>query len=217
MRPGGPYHVTQAPLVRMRPVVNAEGDPVAWERGPEIDHPAVYDLCRCGRSATQPFCDGSESRDAWSDSEVADRRPSAERRREFGSGPVVLTDDRSLCSGARFCSVGKDSAWTLAMQTEDPERRLLLTEMVARCPSGRLEYRLVGSPMPVEEELSPEIAVTKDGPLWVRGGIPIEAAGGFRYEVRNRVTLCRCGASGNKPFCDGSHIRVGFRDARAND
>ena len=50
------------------------------------------------------------------------------------------------------------------------------------------------------------------GPLWVRGGIPVIAADGFAYEVRNRVTLCRCGASANKPFCDGSHFKVGFRD-----
>ena len=50
------------------------------------------------------------------------------------------------------------------------------------------------------------------GPLWLRGGIPVISADGFAYEVRNRMTLCRCGASANKPFCDGSHFKVGFRD-----
>jgi CDGSH-type Zn-finger protein len=48
--------------------------------------------------------------------------------------------------------------------------------------------------------------------LWVRGGIPVISADGFAYEVRNRVTLCRCGASANKPFCDGSHYKISFRD-----
>jgi hypothetical protein len=43
------------------------------------------------------------------------------------------------------------------------------------------------------------------GPVWVRGGIPVEAANGKTYEIRNRVTLCRCGKSSNKPFCDSSH------------
>ena len=46
----------------------------------------------------------------------------------------------------------------------------------------------------------------------VRGGIQIESADGFKYEVRNRVTLCRCGKSQNKPFCDGTHAQIKFRD-----
>jgi CDGSH-type Zn-finger protein len=44
----------------------------------------------------------------------------------------------------------------------------------------------------------------------VLGGIPVETADGFTYEARNRQLLCRCGASLNKPFCDGSHRRVKF-------
>jgi D-arabinose 1-dehydrogenase-like Zn-dependent alcohol dehydrogenase len=50
------------------------------------------------------------------------------------------------------------------------------------------------------------------GPLWVRGGITVESGDGTRYETRNRVTLCRCGASSNKPFCDGSHAALAFDD-----
>jgi CDGSH-type Zn-finger protein len=51
------------------------------------------------------------------------------------------------------------------------------------------------------------------GPLWVRGGIPVESGHDGRvYESRSRVTLCRCGRSQNKPFCDGTHAAIGFRD-----
>jgi CDGSH-type Zn-finger protein len=50
------------------------------------------------------------------------------------------------------------------------------------------------------------------GPLWVRGGIPITSSDGKRLEVRNRVALCRCGASKNKPYCDGTHVSIHFRD-----
>jgi CDGSH-type Zn-finger protein len=46
----------------------------------------------------------------------------------------------------------------------------------------------------------------------VRGGIPVVGADGVTYEVRNRQALCRCGASSNKPFCDGSHASIGFKD-----
>ena len=48
--------------------------------------------------------------------------------------------------------------------------------------------------------------------VWLKGGIALESADGKKYETRNRVTLCRCGQSGNKPFCDGTHIDCGFDD-----
>jgi hypothetical protein len=63
----------------------------------------------------------------------------------------------------------------------------------------------------VEPEYEPSIAAIADGPLWVRGAIKVQAADGFAYEQRNRITLCRCGQSENKPFCDGSHKEAGFR------
>ena len=65
----------------------------------------------------------------------------------------------------------------------------------------------------IEPDFEPSIGLVMDtqagkmGPLWVRGGIPIESADGKTYEIRNRVTLCRCGKSSNKPFCDGSHLK----------
>jgi len=55
------------------------------------------------------------------------------------------------------------------------------------------------------------VVVEEDGPYWVRGGVRIESADGHVWETRNRVTLCRCGASSNKPFCDATHDEIGFR------
>jgi hypothetical protein len=95
-------------------------------------------------------------------------------------------------------------------RTDDPEVRARLLRMVLNCPSGRLEASL-GDGEWIEPEYRTSIAVVRDGPLWVRGGIPIEAPDGFVYEVRNRVTLCRCGQSSNHPFCDGTHEAIGFR------
>jgi CDGSH-type Zn-finger protein len=71
---------------------------------------------------------------------------------------------------------------------------------------------------PIEHPLAPAIGVVEDpalgcsGPLYVQGGIPIHSSDGKRYEVRNRVALCRCGVSANKPFCNGSHASLGFDD-----
>jgi CDGSH-type Zn-finger protein len=208
----GPYRVTGAPLIRMRRVPDDDGEMLRWDRGATLREDGPYDLCRCGQSRSKPFCDGTEEEIGFDGTEVADRSPTAGRRYEYGDGPVVLTDDPSLCARATFCDARSTDAWALAEQTEDPLKRAMLIRMAERCPSGRLEYHLPPDTTPIEKDHAPDITVVDDGPLWVRGGIPIESVDGFEYEVRNRVTLCRCGKSKNKPFCDGSHIRARFRD-----
>ena len=70
----------------------------------------------------------------------------------------------------------------------------------------------------IEPELEPSIDILQDeelnvsGPIYVKGYIPIESADGDVYEVRNRQTLCRCGKSKIKPFCDSAHVKSNFRD-----
>lgn len=89
--------------------------------------------------------------------------------------------------------------------------RQIAIEEAANCPSGRLIVWDKNGHS-VEPDLDPSIALVVlsghgiVGPIWVRGGIPVESADGHLYQVRNRVTLCRCGKSKNKPFCDSSHI-----------
>jgi CDGSH-type Zn-finger protein len=209
----GPYRVTGAPLVRMRRVREEDGEMLRWERGPVLKEEEAYELCRCGQSRTMPYCDGSEKSGGFNGTEAADRTPTAERRYEYGDGPVVLTDDESLCATATFCDARSTDAWTLAEDTDDPLKRAMLIRMVQRCPSGRLTYYLPPDLEFIEQELPQEIAVVDDGPLWVRGGVPVESSDGTEYEVRNRVTLCRCGNSQNKPFCDGTHVRTRFRES----
>jgi CDGSH-type Zn-finger protein len=69
-----------------------------------------------------------------------------------------------------------------------------------------------------EPKFDPAISLIEDsiikisGPIWVKGGIRIESSDGTNYEIRNRVTLCRCGKSKNKPFCDSSHVFSNFND-----
>ncbi|MDD1721750.1 MAG: CDGSH iron-sulfur domain-containing protein, partial [Euryarchaeota archaeon] len=99
----------------------------------------------------------------------------------------------------------------LTLHSDDPKARKIAIEEVANCNSGRLVALDKKTGKPIEPEFDPSIAVVEEplrgysGPLWVRGCIPIAAANGTTYEIRNRVTLCRCGRSSNKPFCDGSH------------
>ena len=201
------------PLIRRTPAKSAYGEPLDWDPvgGEEEIIPAEdpYYLCRCGQSADKPFCDSSHRRANIDQTLTADRRPIAERRREIEGSGVVMTDDTSLCADAGFCGTRYTKVWKMIKLTGDPEIRARLLRMVQNCPSGRLEAFVDGEP--VEAEYIPSIAVVPDGPLWVRGGIPIETADGFVYERRNRVTLCRCGQSKNKPFCDGTHDQIDFK------
>ncbi len=81
---------------------------------------------------------------------------------------------------------------------------------VSRCPTGALRYaRLDGAP---QEKLPdpPEIEAQPDGPLYVHGRVHIVSEDGTERELP-RAALCRCGESNYKPFCDNTHLRVGFR------
>jgi len=130
---------------------------------------------------------------------------------------MTLYDDRPLCAYARFCD-NAGTIWTLIEQTDQKEVRRIVAHEATHCPSGRLVVRDRDTGEAVEPQLAPSISLVEDpamrcsGAIWVRGGVQVESADGHQYEVRNRVTLCRCGASQNKPFCDGSHADVGFSD-----
>jgi CDGSH-type Zn-finger protein len=223
----GPYRVTGPVRVLRTAIVETEyGEPVDWDEGPDFKTPSSgLELCRCGRSSRKPFCDATHEREPFDGTEVADRAPSAERRLAYEGDGVVMTDDRDFCTHAGFCGDRFTTVWVMIHQTEDPAIRERLKEMVRKCPSGRLAYSVPESSGAegsgserddvADEEpayVPPSIGIEPNGPIWVRGGIPVESEDGTSYEVRNRVTLCRCGQSRNKPFCDGSHKVAGFRD-----
>jgi CDGSH-type Zn-finger protein len=206
----GPYLVSGGvPLTSRSPVANEAGERIDWAPAGDFETGEKYALCRCGHSANKPFCDGTHKTIGFDGALTAPAGPGAERRKRYERDGVVLTDDRSLCAHYGFCVSGTTDAWKLVVRSSDPASRKLLRGMVARCPSGRLG--LLEDGRAAEPAFEPSVATVPNGPLWVRGGVPIESAGGAEYEVLNRVVLCRCGASANKPFCDGSHRTIEFR------
>lgn len=212
VRRNGPYLVEGGvPLVRKSIVYSEHGEPMTWKTEKILTGGDSYLLCRCGQSSNKPFCDSTHRRLPFDGSETASRQPSATRRQVFAGRRITMSDDTSLCADAGFCGNRIEKVWDLIERTEDSQVRFQLMQMVERCPSGRLVYRLE-SGEEIEPDLPAEIAVTTDGPLWVTGRIPIELSDGTRLEVRNRVTLCRCGHSSNKPLCDGTHTEIGFRE-----
>jgi CDGSH-type Zn-finger protein len=209
----GPYQVTGAPpLVRVAEVETEYAEPVDWSQPEPLVTGKRFTLCRCGRSRTKPFCDDSHLEERFDGTETAAHTTRASRASSFPGDGMTLTDDLSICAKAGYCRDRFTSVWELVDESSDPEARERAQRMISLCPSGRLvEIAPSGEDRePVFEP--PSIGAIRNGPLWVRGGIPVESADGSTYEIRNRVTLCRCGHSSNKPFCDGSHEAVGFRD-----
>ncbi len=106
----------------------------------------------------------------------------------------------------------------LTLRSADPQKKEIAIRQAGNCPAGRLVARDKKTGKPIEPPFPPSISLIEDpqekssGPIWVKGGVAIESEDGYAYEIRNRVTLCRCGKSKNKPFCDGLHIKVKFND-----
>jgi CDGSH-type Zn-finger protein len=169
-------------------------------------------LCRCGASKNKPFCDGSHSTIRFSDRNAAD--PGKDKRKSYAGKRITILDNRALCSHAAFCT---DELKSVFRQHDEPwidpdgaaVEKIIAT--IRKCPSGALSYAIDGVEAEALER-PPMVTVTDNGPYAVAGGVELmgvkfgEGASGEHY------TLCRCGASKNKPFCDGSHWDAEFRD-----
>lgn len=208
----GPYVVSDdVPLRRKRAVTTEQGEPVTWESDEPSAPQGEYELCRCGGSQNKPYCDGTHETRDWDGTCTAPTDTYDDRAQSYGGDGLVVRDDPSLCEHAGFCANRASNVWKLAPKAGETAIRSQVIGMVERCPSGRLTYEVDGRA--VEPDLARSIGVVDDGPLFVTGGIETERPDGQPFETRNRMTLCRCGQSANKPLCDGSHSKVGFSDS----
>ena len=216
----GPYIVSGGvPLSTQTIGASANGDSETWRESGALAAAEKYALCRCGHSHHKPFCDGTHAKIGFDGTETASRQPYIEQAKAVEGPAMVLTDAESLCAFARFCDPN-GKVWAQVSRTDDPKIRALFLRQVNDCPSGRLVAWDKATRAPLERDLPVSIGLIEDpaedcsGPIWLRGGITLIAADGFTYERRNRVTLCRCGQSQNKPFCDGTHAAVKFHSDR---
>lgn len=213
-KPGGPLVVSgDVPLVRKTAVHSEHGEPLAWKTSDPLETRATYLLCRCGASANRPFCDGSHAEAGFDGADTADASSYDERANVLGEGPIVVRDDRSICVHAGFCGTRVTNIWKQSKDLDDSIVRLAVINEVEKCPSGAITYRFADDDDNNEADYPTQIAAIDDGPLWVTGEIPVTTSDGVELEARTRVTLCRCGASSNKPLCDGSHKEAGFQDS----
>ncbi len=134
--------------------------------------------------------------------------------RVYANDQIEVTWEPAFCIHAAECLRGLPAVfdsrrrpWIIPDNGSPAE----IGEVIQRCPTGALHFRRRdGGPQePVPEETT--VAPRPNGPLYLRGKIRILAQDHTLLREDTRVALCRCGSSANKPFCDGSHRRVGFR------
>jgi CDGSH-type Zn-finger protein len=214
----GPYLVSgRVPLSKQIIGANQKGESETWEQGQTYSEQENYALCRCGHSHNKPFCDGSHAQAHFDGTETASRAAYETQAQVLDGPSMQLADVESLCAFARFCDLN-GQVWGQVERTNDPKVRENFIRQTGNCPSGRLVAYDKKTGKAVEPHLPWSIALIEDpgqqcsGPIWLRGGIPVVSADGAEYEIRDRVTLCRCGGSNDKPYCDGTHASIKFRD-----
>ena len=216
--PNGPYYL----INDMQPKVvynlqNFKGEPLATTVG--------IALCRCGASKNKPFCDGTHNVIGFSSAnrtldENDDTKKTAikDKRRDYPGKEITVHDNRKICSHAAECVNKLSSVFKLGSRpwiNPDASKMNDIIDVVRRCPSGALSYSIDGVEYrDPEEQRNPIVTVLKNGPYHITGGIELigENIQFGEGASKEHYTLCRCGASETKPFCDGAHKSSMFND-----
>ncbi len=181
-------------------------------QGGELEVKPVMALCRCGGSANKPFCDGTHKSNGFTSARLSDG--SKDRRRNYAGRKITIHDNRGICAHAGHCTEGLAGVFNSEASPWINSDGATVDEIIAvvrRCPSGALSYSIDGVEA-TDPGGEPAVAVSKDGPYEVSGHMELIGAPFASGASHEHYTLCRCGASKNKPFCDGSHWDAEFKD-----
>ena len=180
--------------------------------GAAVEVKPVMALCRCGQSGNKPFCDGTHSEVGFKSDggEPAGR----DRLITYDGSEVSVTYNPLLCSHAAECGRLASHIFNPAQKPwvqPDQGSRAEVEAVVAACPSGALALTRDDGAREHRMAARCNVTVEPNGPYWVEGVKPPAGAQGEGMSGRKYV-LCRCGLSGNKPYCDGSHRDKGWKD-----
>ncbi len=175
--------------------------------GAMLDTKPVMALCRCGGSKTKPFCDSSHKTNGFQSSggEPAGR----DRLISFEGTEVTVTFNPRICSHAAECARIAPRVFNSAEKPwiqPDNGSVAEIESVIAACPSGALAFP---GPKHLTADRA-EITVARDGPYWITGP-QIAGSGPGEGATPRKYVLCRCGLSGNKPWCDGTHKDRGWK------
>lgn len=181
-------------------------------QGESIPTKPAMALCRCGASKSKPFCDGSHTSVNFSDQKSPER--TVDMTQSYEGQKISVLYNRLLCSKSSECGRRLDRVFdTKRDPWIEPDQGSVdeIVAVVCACPSGALSYQVSGAPIRHEVEQCSVIEVESNGPYHVRN-VSLAAGEWCSGACENKYSLCRCGASKNKPFCDGSHMASDFVD-----
>lgn len=217
--PNGPYYLlndTKPKIVEN--LQNSKGEPLSTVIG--------IALCRCGASKNKPFCDGTHATIGFSSQNDESKKNAIKDKRKnyVGNNKITIHDNRRICSHAKECVNNLSSVFRENSRPWiDPNGASLkeIIQTIRKCPSGALSYSIDGVEYRDQDDRKPMVTVSKNGPYVITGGMELIITGENNNNIqfgerasKEHYTLCRCGASANKPFCDGTHNVINFNDGK---
>ena len=171
-------------------------------------------LCRCGKSENKPFCDGAHARVGFTSED--ENQGLSDRCDNYAGQAITIHDNRRICAHAGVCTDSLAEVFRMKQEPWiDPDAAEIaeIIAVIQQCPSGALNFTLEGKKDAVEYSSS-AIFIAPNGPYVVTGCPELNETTWGDGALPQQYTLCRCGASKNKPFCDGSHWAVEFTDEK---
>lgn len=180
------------------------------EDGKSIVFKSPTYLCRCGASKNKPFCDGEYQKKGF----LSKKDISKELVYEYSGKKINITFNRSICAGAGKCVSGLPTVFVSGGSKDwiHPDNDTLenIITTINSCPSGALAYSINGEKQ-LDSRSTPKVTVVKNGPYRVEAVHPSSLPIPTNFST-TKYTLCRCGYSKNKPYCDYSHATKEWTD-----
>ncbi|MEO0634777.1 MAG: CDGSH iron-sulfur domain-containing protein [Pseudomonadota bacterium] len=215
-------------MTQLPKITPTENGPLIIETPPNLTGSVEADLsetpkaalCRCGASANKPYCDGAHAKVGFESASDRSQLRNAplDYSGEVNGVPVTVSYTPVLCTHAARCQARAASVFDPKQQPWiQPQNGTLegILDVIAACPSGALRVSVGDQPAQHLTTGHVAIEVEKDGPYHVTN-VPLEAEFNGAGASRTKYSLCRCGQSKNKPFCDGSHYDAKWSDDAAH-